>query len=165
MNLKDKLNEYYELLNKPMDYLNEHFDLLKKQIDLCRDRINSAIQKRYEHMIRDLDMFKSECQSVIELKNSKPKSELDNELIEKSIEFDNLSKKLNEWIYDLNEFNIQKEQALNEIYQEAHFIQKDFEHRINQLKNQLFVGMSCQFDPLKIDSNSNLFGNLKVVIK
>ncbi len=164
MNLKDKFDEYYDLLYKPVDYLNEHFDLLKKQIDLCRNKIHLVIEKRYDQMVRDLDMFKAECQSSIESKNSKPKSELDNEVIEKSIEFDNLNKRLNQWIYDLNEFNFHKEQMLNEIYQEAHFIQKDFEHRIDVMKNQLFIGMSCQFDPLPIDSNANLFGNLKLVI-
>lgn len=59
--LEKDLEEMSLMIAKPVDYLHDYFSSLKNKIDLKREELKQEIDKKYESMIKELNLFQLSC--------------------------------------------------------------------------------------------------------
>lgn len=155
--VKNKLNEFEKLTNNPAQYLYEFFEAIETQIKHKNENLKMLSDVKCENMLKDLNLFKNECQSSLDMAIKKCLADK----MEKD-KLHEIGSLLGKWSDELNKPVGLNENMWNKILLESQSIQEDLSKKIGHTKACLFLNINCEFEEKHLDLKSNLFGELKL---
>jgi hypothetical protein len=156
--LKLRLTEYEKMMNNPAQYLYDFFKEIEAEINRKKDHVKMMVDLKAESMLKDLSLFKSECQSSLEM--NVVKFEFDRVDPEKLNE---LRDKLEKWYDELSKPVGLGDPKWNRIHSESENDTNELNTKLIELKKRLFLNIDCRFEEKRVDLKSNIFGELKMV--